>query len=300
MPASQARPTFAAGPPSCSSWDSDVETDIDSHHADLLEQADDLQLPRQPLPRHFSFPSRHSSLPSDTFDEHDDIEQCYSPTHNPLSDQDKQFFDQFWTDFHEKRRQRQAQAPPKQTVSECHTLDIMDGRPYYEKHYNAHAYQLPRHRQPLVNLIRNQWQADIRTSGGPVSPGHNDPSYPTLFQLLSAPRLRRWLILFFVSIFFLFIYWVRHGAEAWNEQRILRNAVNGRMDSDMGWFGTNMLPEFVGMTHVKQLKRDLVPQVGGKRRLIFVGDVHGCHDERTISPVFIYFRKINSAHIGYS
>ncbi|KAL8820085.1 MAG: hypothetical protein Q9191_007588 [Dirinaria sp. TL-2023a] len=299
MPAPQARPTFAAGPPSCTSFDSDVDTDIDSRDADLLDRAGDLHLPHHPLPRQFSYPNRHSSLTPDTFDEHDDIEQCYSPTHEPLSGEDKQFYDNFWADFHEKRRQRQAQAPPEQADPGCSTDDIMDGRPYYQKHHDAHAYQLPRHRQPLVNFIRNGWQADSRTTGGPLSPNQNDPGYPTLSQLLSAPRLRRWLILFIVSIVFLFIYWARHGADSWNEQRILRNAVSGRIHSDAGWFGTNMLPEFVGMTHVKQLKRDLVPQVGSSRRLIFVGDVHGCHDELEALLSELDF-KMGSDHLVFT
>lgn len=46
-------------------------------------------------------------------------------------------------------------------------------------------------------------------------------------------------------------------------------------------FGTNVRPSFTDMPHVKTLPDHLVPGVeGSDRRLIFIGDVHGCKDER--------------------
>lgn len=44
-----------------------------------------------------------------------------------------------------------------------------------------------------------------------------------------------------------------------------------------------MRPVFRDMIHLKTIDQGLVPQKGGKGRLILVGDVHGCHDERTLS-----------------
>ena len=60
---------------------------------------------------------------------------------------------------------------------------------------------------------------------------------------------------------------------------MLNGAVSGRLKSDLGYFGTNMLPEFVGITQVKTLDTYFVPGSRDSRRLIFIGDVHGCRDE---------------------
>lgn len=45
-------------------------------------------------------------------------------------------------------------------------------------------------------------------------------------------------------------------------------------------FGTNMRPTFNDMIQLKTIDQTLVPRKKDKARLIVVGDVHGCHDER--------------------
>ena len=60
---------------------------------------------------------------------------------------------------------------------------------------------------------------------------------------------------------------------------MLNGAVSDRLKSDLGYFGTNMLPEFVGITQVKTLDTYFVPGSRDSRRLIFIGDVHGCREE---------------------
>ena len=44
-----------------------------------------------------------------------------------------------------------------------------------------------------------------------------------------------------------------------------------------------MRPEFLDMIQVKTLDQDLVPAREDQRRLIVIGDVHGCSDERKLS-----------------
>ena len=57
-----------------------------------------------------------------------------------------------------------------------------------------------------------------------------------------------------------------------------------------GWFGSNSLPRFDDLTHIRMLDPSLVPvaQIEGEargsrseRRLVVVGDVHGCKEECT-------------------
>lgn len=294
MASSYGRGSFSAGPSSSassSSVESDNDTDLDSEEAELHLHLPSLgqQLP-EPSPRQFIYPpARSSSLSSETKYDYGDVRAHPSQQHH-LSGEDKQFFDHFWRDFHEKRRQRQAQAPDPYMATERGVGDIMNGRYYSDSPYNARAYQYPRQRQPLVSLIRNKWQTDSRTNlHSGWSNEDSPPSSPTLNQVLLAPRPRRWLLVLVGTVIFLFVYWRRHGAEAWHEHQILSNAVEHRMRSDMGFFGTNMLPDFVGMTQVRKLDVRAIPGMGDNKRLIIVGDVHGCVEECGLS-LFDYRR----------
>lgn len=59
----------------------------------------------------------------------------------------------------------------------------------------------------------------------------------------------------------------------------------GNRDRIGGWFGSNALPGFSDMAHIQTLDARLLPGEKkawfrrSKRRLIIVGDVHGCKDE---------------------
>lgn len=52
------------------------------------------------------------------------------------------------------------------------------------------------------------------------------------------------------------------------------------MKTGEGWFGENMRPEFLDMVQMKMLDQDLVPARKDRKRLVIIGDVHGCSDER--------------------
>lgn len=58
-----------------------------------------------------------------------------------------------------------------------------------------------------------------------------------------------------------------------------------------GWFGTNALPVLEDLVRIQTLSPSLLPSSSedpvNYRRLIFIGDVHGCKDECTCnSPVY--------------
>ena len=254
------------------SVDFDHDTDIDSVDANILEHhynlpPPDQNLPHQPLRQH---PPRHSSLAPD--------EQTYPALKSPQSPptgsraHEEHDFDEFWDQFH-KRRKRKPDLPVLNTYNkpEYGFDGIMDDR---RGPYNARAYELPHDRPTLIPYIRNGWQKNMHS--GWSSPTDHSPSWT---RVLSAPRIRRWIIVFFVSLSLSWLYWRRYGVDAWTEHQMLSGAVSGRLNSDLGYFGTNMLPEFVGITQLKTLDKYFVPGSMGSRRLIFIGDVHGCHDE---------------------
>ena len=61
-------------------------------------------------------------------------------------------------------------------------------------------------------------------------------------------------------------------------------SLDSRIKTGKGWFGINMQPKFADIIQLEKLDRSLLPgETGGKhereKRLIVVGDVHGCVDE---------------------
>ena len=265
----------SSNPPSPSaSLDCDHDTDIDSVDADILEHhysppPPDQISPHQPPRQHH--PPRHSSLAPDE-QTYTDLKTRESPASESPAASEKYEFDEFWDQFHKKRR-RKPDLPALNTYNNPeHGFDgIMDGR---RGSYNARAYPMPHNRQTLIPFVRNGWQTNVHS--GWSSPTDHTPSWS---QVLSAPRIRRWIVVFFVSLSLSWLYWRRYGVAAWTEHQMLSGAVSDRLKSDLGYFGTNMLPEFVGITQVKTLDTYFVPGSRDSRRLIFIGDIHGCHDE---------------------
>lgn len=254
------------------SLDFDRDTDIDSVDANILEHhysppPPDQDSPHQSLRQH---PPRHSSLAPDEQTYPDRKTPEFSASESPANE--KYEFDEFWDQFHKKRR-RKPDLPVLNTYNnpEYGFDGIMDGR---RGPHNARAYEAPHSRHTLIPFVRNGWQASMHS--GWSSPTDHTPSWT---QVLSAPRIRRWILVFFVSLSLSWLYWRRYGVDAWAEHRMLNGAVSGRLKSDLGYFGTNMLPEFVGITQVKTLDKYFVPGSRDSRRLIFIGDVHGCRDE---------------------
>lgn len=61
-----------------------------------------------------------------------------------------------------------------------------------------------------------------------------------------------------------------------------------------GWFGTNSKPVFTDMVHLKSLDPALLPSNGkrapghpNRKRLVVVGDLHGCKDECMKSTPYV-------------
>lgn len=64
------------------------------------------------------------------------------------------------------------------------------------------------------------------------------------------------------------------------EYSMLNDSLTQRMESGRGWFGAKMRAEFDDMIQQSELDDRLLPSAEEKdRRLIIVGDVHGCIEE---------------------
>ena len=155
---------------------------------------------------------------------------------------------------------------------------------YHVPHKNAHAYQYshPR-RRPLIDFIKNEWQhTTSTTTSSPTSFDHFET--PTWLQVFFAPRFQRSVFAFLLLFFLLWGNWKTWVGPQFDEAYGLRQSSKERLKSAEGWFGENMRPEFLDMKQVETLEDQLVPGADGialgDRRLIVIGDVHGCNDER--------------------
>ena len=152
------------------------------------------------------------------------------------------------------------------------------GSRYRLPQHNAHAYQTHPHRRPLIDLIHNEWRNSpyTPTSSSPTSQGYAVPNW---VQVISAPRFRRYMFFMFGILSLIWTTWHYWAGPQLAEHQLLGDSLKERMSTGDGWFGENLRPEFVDMVHVMTLDQEMIPQKGDGKRLIVVGDVHGCHDE---------------------
>ena len=74
--------------------------------------------------------------------------------------------------------------------------------------------------------------------------------------------------------------WVSWAGPKISEGYMLKFSSKERIKNSEGWFGGNMRPGFLDMVHLGTLDEKLLPGQEDNRRLIVIGDVHGCNDER--------------------
>ncbi|EEP78853.1 predicted protein [Uncinocarpus reesii 1704] len=107
-----------------------------------------------------------------------------------------------------------------------------------------------------------------------------------IITLVTAPRFRRYLIVYLVLLVICWAGWVGFASPQLKEHGQIAKALDVKnRDRVGGWFGTNSLPRFADLVHLETLDEQLLPSEGqddiplDRRRLVVVGDVHGCKDE---------------------
>ena len=94
------------------------------------------------------------------------------------------------------------------------------------------------------------------------------------------------VLLFLMTSLLLYACW-------WSPRRVRDDALKQRLDgsrlSRLGTYGVNLSPIFNDMVQIARLDQSLVPSMDKSgpsrtRRLVFVGDVHGCKLERMKHP----------------
>jgi hypothetical protein len=157
-----------------------------------------------------------------------------------------------------------------------------------------HHYHYPPNQRPLIDLVTNEWATNPKyidhfsdysddDYGYQASDPEKDdwPEWAQNLARIRVPRrVQRWLLIYFLFLIFCWFGWLYWLQPAWQEEKVLdESLVSATMKGNT--FGSNIRPAFTDMVHVRTLDARLIPGVTQeKRRLVFVGDVHGCKDER--------------------
>ena len=211
-----------------------------------------------------------------------------SPRSTSSSPRSTELFSSYSDDFEEKSRRSELPVNSDggwTSGEETVEGDYMDSQ--YESSYSkAHAYDYPvqQSRRPLLDIFRNGRRSHS-TLGTLLTPplDRQDSKAPRWTQMVRVRKFRRYILSYLLLLCICWISWNRWVEPLWNEHASLRESLDERMKTGKGWFGINLRPKFADIIQVKDLDRDLIPHGGRKRtRLIVVGDVHGCKDERML------------------
>ena len=150
------------------------------------------------------------------------------------------------------------------------------------KYYKA---QLPIYDRPLIHNIHNDWRTDPKHKQRSLHDTYDDDVFGPgdCLVYLSTKKVRRILLICLFSFILFSISWFTYLSPRLNEHLLLKGSLDPRLGKLNGMFGANIRPEFADMVQLRTLDSRLVPVAGkksGNRRLIVVGDVHGCKEER--------------------
>lgn len=173
-----------------------------------------------------------------------------------------------------------------------------DQLPYYHtSHPSSYTVGLSRpHSRPLIDLVTNEWRnhpkyADDLLATDTAADDDDsffDFSEKGFFETVRHSsmrlsrriprRIQRAILIYGILLALLWIGWKDFVKPDWE----LRSAMDTSLSkADDQVFGTNMRPAFNDMIQVKELDEQFLPEAHDGKRLVVVGDVHGCKEDRT-------------------
>ena len=146
--------------------------------------------------------------------------------------------------------------------------------------------------RPLIDFVTNDWRTDSRYKEDIYVSNESESLYwreeddywvhPRWKNMISHKRVprrvQRYLLIYVALFIAAWVSWAWFIQPDWEKNKELERQLNVNPTSV---FGSNMRPEFSDMTQVKTLDSSLLPSEHQlTQRLVVVGDVHGCKEER--------------------
>jgi len=155
------------------------------------------------------------------------------------------------------------------------------------KEFPSRTYQ----GRPLIDFITNDWRTDSRYQKNIYASDESEslyrweddywvhPRWKNMISYKRVPRrVQRYLLIYVALLIATWVSWTWFIQPDWEKNKELESQLNVKPTSV---FGSNMRPEFSDMTQVKTLDSALLPSEHQlMQRLVVVGDVHGCKEER--------------------
>ena len=159
--------------------------------------------------------------------------------------------------------------------------------------HSVSSYPATSPRKPLIDYVTNEWKHSPRKRRPSLSPADklNDrflDAVEAIPDLLRSRRLRRYALIWLLLLVITIVAWNTYLGPAWHEdQRLVQSLSEANRRKAGGHFGTNQRPIFPDMVFMRKLDESLLPKPTApkkksqpsSRRLVFVGDVHGCKEE---------------------
>ena len=168
-------------------------------------------------------------------------------------------------------------------------------------------------RRPLIDFVTNEWASKPSYRASSFDSNDSYAHYPFEKEHYDPPHLPEWLkrvlrvqvprrvqrylggyLLFILAVWFGWLYWLQ---PAWQHEQALDQSAQLANSARGQAFGVNMRPSFADMVHLGELDAEFLPgKANPEKRLVFVGDVHGCRDERKSAPSSQSSRLLLSRH----
>lgn len=152
-------------------------------------------------------------------------------------------------------------------------------------------------RKTLVEYCTNDWQKEKKGMAVSTSAlaGFDeerwydkyldlfDDYYDNCLSIVKAPKFRRLVVTVTCAILFTWMLWTWFLWPFIEEERAVWDTFNTyNINTSTQLFGTNARPRLGGLIQTKDLDSSLLPggpNASRSRRLIFIGDIHGCKNE---------------------
>ncbi|KAJ5381645.1 uncharacterized protein N7496_004073 [Penicillium cataractarum] len=137
------------------------------------------------------------------------------------------------------------------------------GDPYYHATTQpSSSSRFARLSRPLIDSVRNGWQSSPAyrsLSSSPENSKHTGCVQIAL-SIIAAPRFRRYVLVYFVLFLLGWAGWAMVLYPRLEERGALLHALDPASKAEVGgWFGSNSLPQFDDLTHIRTLDPSLVP-----------------------------------------